>query len=320
MKWLVIQSDGQHKGQDGWEPNWMMRECYAIKAALTLFGDRADVWGLRHDNYDQTPDFHNYDGIFTCENYELGWLPRVNGLYRALRIFWIIDAHWQPLGAYAEAIKGYDIILHSTRGFIEPYQKLYPGPKHVYFPNGVDDRFFDQTLYPNRPHGKPLIFIGGKAAPRAAAIDHMVANAGMEYSYGVTGLKYVEAVLDAKIQFNKGLNGDINYRNWETIGLGTCLLTEYDPEMEALGFQHDVNCLFYRTLDEAVDLVKLYTSSGEWERVARGGYLLSKQHTYTQRVETLIHHLFNSDLCQPNKLWNLHTPASATTSPQLVTR
>lgn len=318
MKWLVIQSDGQHKGQDGWEPNWMMRECYAIKAALTLFGDRADVWGLRHDNYHQTPDFNSYDGIFTIENYEFGWLPRVNGCWRALRIFWIIDAHWQPLNAYADAIKGYDIILHSTLGFVEPYQKLYPGHKHVYFPNGVDDRFFDQQLYPNRPHRKPLIFIGGKAAPRAAAIDRMVADAGLEYQYGVTGLKYVEAVLDAQIQFNKGLNGDINYRNWETIGLGTCLLTEYDPEMEALGFQHDVNCLFYHTLDEAVHLATVYTNNGEWQRIAQAGYLLSRHHTYNKRVETLIRHLFSEKLCQPHTLWTSPTAASATTSLQLA--
>jgi len=321
MKWLVIQSDGQHKGQPGdpWEPNWFMRECYAIQHALIAFGDKADVWGLRHEHYDQTPDFNNYDGIFTCENYEFGWLPRVNGLYRALRIFWIIDAHWQPLNAYAEAIKSYDIILHSTRSFIEPYQKLYPGPKHVYFPNGVDNRFFDGEIYLKKKHRKPIIFIGGKAAPRAEAIDRMVAEAGMEYSYGVTGMKYVEAVLDAKIQFNKGLNGDINYRNWETIGLGTCLLTEYDPEMEALGFQHDVNCLFYRTVDEAVDLAKLYTTNGEWKRVAKAGYELSKQHTYVRRMNTLIHHLFSSDLCQAHILWNLRTSASTTTSPALST-
>lgn len=291
MKWLVIQSDGQHKGQDDWEPNWMMRECYAIQHALIAFGDRADVWGLRHEHYAQTPDFHGYDGIFTCENYEFGWLPRVNGLYRALRVFWIIDAHWQPLDAYAEAIKGYDIILHSTRGFVQPYQQLYPDHRHIYFPNGVDDRFFDAERYTGQ-HRKPLIFIGGKAAPRAAAINRMVAEAGLEYGYGITGMKYVEAVLDAKIQFNKGLNGDINYRNWETVGLGTCLLTEYDPEMEALGFRHDVNCLFYRSVDEAVELAKLYTTNGEWKRIADEGYRFSRQHTYTARVKHLIHDIF----------------------------
>jgi hypothetical protein len=288
----------------------MMRECYAIQHALFTLGDNVDVWGLRHANYRQTPDFNSYDGIFTCENYEFSWLPHVNGCWRAQRIFWIIDAHWQPLNAYAEAIKGYDIILHSTRRFIKPYQHLYPGPKHIYFPNGVDDRFFNAKNYTGK-HTHPLIFIGGKATPRAAAINRMIAEAGLEYSYGVTGMKYVEAVLDAKIQFNKGLNGDINYRNWETVGLGTCLLTEYDPEMEALGFKHNVNCLFYRTIDEAVDLAKLYTSNDAWQRIAQAGYALSHQHTYIQRINTLFHDLFT--LCQRTP-WNLPTNASMSTS------
>lgn len=314
MKWLILQSDGEHKGQDGWEPNWMMRECYAIQHALRVFGDHADIWGLRHDNYRTPPDIHSYDGIFTCENYEFAWLPHVNGCYRALRLFWIIDAHWQPLNAYADAIKGYDIVLHSTRGFIKPYQQLYPDPRHIYFPNGVDDRYFDRPLYPYTPPQTDLIFIGGKAAPRAAAIDYMVKECALRYAYGVTGVAYVRAVLNAKIQFNKGLNGDINYRNWETIGLGTCLLTEFDPEMELLGFKHDLNCLFYHTPEEAAQLAKTYLANGQWRRIAEAGYRLSRHHTYVKRVATLIHNLFSNDLCH-TKLWNMPTASCASTSP-----
>lgn len=309
MKWLILQSDGEHKGQDGWEPNYLMRECRAIKYALEILGDKADIWGLRHPGYGHfpNPDFYSYDGIFCCENYEFDWLPRVNGCYRALRVFWVIDAHWQPLNAYADAIKGYDVVLHSTRGFIEPYQKLYPQHRHIYFPNGVDSRFFDMARYAPPTRKRPIIFIGGKTAPRAAAIDRMVAEAGMFYGYGITGTKYVEAILDAKMVWNKGINFDINYRNWETVGLGTCLLTEYDPEMEVLGFQHDVNCLFYRTVDEAVELAKTYTTNGQWERIAQAGYVLSRQHTYVQRIKSLLDSIWQTRI-------HSNTPTNAFTS------
>lgn len=319
MKWLILQSAGKHKGQDGWDRNDMLRECFAIEYALCCAGDTVDVWGLRHENYATKPDFNSYDGIFTIENYELDWLPRVNGLYRALRIFWIIDAHWQPLNTYAEVLKGYDIVLHSTRGFIAPYRTLYPDRKHLYFPNGVDSRFFDCALYPETPRTDDIIFIGGKAAPRAAAIDHMVQECGMSYRYGITGMSYIRAVMNAKIQFNKGLNGDINYRNWETIGLGTCLLTEYDPEMELLGFKHNVNCLFYKTVDEAVELAKTCLKTGEWQRIAQAGYALSKHHSYVKRVPRLIHNLFTNESCQTT-LWNTPTPASETTLLEPSTR
>lgn len=292
MKWLIVQSDGEHKGQDGWEPNWMMRECYAIQHALRSLGHAADVWGLRHANYSQTPDYNSYDVVFTCEQYEFSWLPNVHDYSKPLRVYWIIDAHWQPLANYAQAFSGYSIILHSTRKFIEPYQNFYPQARQLYFPNGVDDRFFDQALHTDQPHRKPLIFIGSRGtASRAAALDHMTCEAGLEHGYGITGMRYVEAVLNAKVQFNKGLNGDINYRNWETTGLGTCLLTEYDPEMEKLGFRHADNCLFYHNCDEAVKMALSAVDSGMWLSVAQSGYQLSRQHTYTQRIKNLLSEL-----------------------------
>jgi len=315
MKWLILQSDGKHKGQPGdpWSPNWMMRECYAIQTALTVFGDHADIWGPGHANYDQKPDFSSYDGIFTIENYDLGWLPDISQCWRALRLHWLIDAHWQPIETFDGILSQYDIVLHSTRRFIAPYQERFRKPKHVYFPNGVDDRFFSRGLYPARNKFNDIIFIGGKAAPRAAAIDYMVRECGMEYGYGITGMEYVEAVLKAKIQFNKGLNGDINYRNWETIGLGTCLLTEHDPEMELLGFKHDVNCLFYHTVEEAAELAHTYTQNGEWDRIGDMGYALAQYHSYNKRIEKLLRNLFTKELCQ-RTLWNLPIPASAITS------
>jgi len=291
VNWLVIQSDGEHKGQDGWTPNWYLRECYAIQHALQSLGDDASVWGLRHANYEQLPDFDHYDGVFTIENYELDWLPNLADV-ELLRVYWLIDAHWQPIEAFERVIPNHDVVLHSTRRFIDVYAARFPNQKHIYFPNGVDDRYFAPELHPSRPHSIPLIFIGGKAAPRAAAIDQMVREAGLRYAYGITGTDYIQAVLNAKIQFNKGLNGDINYRNWETVGLGTCLLTEYDQEMEALGFRHDVNCLFYRTVDEAVQLAKTYLANGEWERVAQGGALFAKAHSYKQRLAKAMTDIF----------------------------
>jgi hypothetical protein len=292
MKWLVIQSDGQHKGQDGWSPNWHLRECYVIQDALLRLHEHADIWGLRHTNYEPLPDFNRYDGVFTIENYELDWLPDLSGAYRCLRVYWLIDAHWQPISAFERVIPCYDIVLHSTRRFVEVYAARFPKQKHIYFPNGVDDRYFEAELHHHRPHTVPLIFIGGKAEPRAAAINQMIEQAGLRYAYGITGQDYIQAVLNAKIHFNKGLNGDINYRNWETVGLGTCLLTEYDPEMEALGFRHDVNCLFYRNVDEAVQLAKTYLANGEWERVAKGGAIFAKEHSYKQRVSKMLKDIF----------------------------
>lgn len=288
MKWLILQSAGEHKGQDGWDRNDFMRECFTADRALLAHGDTCTVWGRGHDNYAQRPDIFSFDGILTIENYGLDWLPDISGCWNALRFYWLIDAHWQPIETFDRVIPQHDIVLHATRRFIPQYMERFPKQRHVYFPNGVDNNFFDRKLYCPNPPNKDIIFIGGKAQPRAAAIDKMVNACAMEYRYGVTGMTYVWAILDAKMQFNKGLNGDINYRNWETIGLGTCLLTEYDPEMELLGFKHDVNCLFYRTIDEAIGLAKGYLRCDEWKRIAEAGYQLSLEHSYIKRFRNLI--------------------------------
>lgn len=288
MKWLIIQSDGVHKGQDGWCPNWQFRECYAIRHALEVNGQQVDIWGLRHDNYKQLPDFNSYDVIFTCENYEFSWLPRINDCYRARRLFWVIDAHYQPLNTYAEAIKGYDTILHSTQIFVDPYQKLYPKQKHIYFPNGVDNRYFDRNLHEIRKRTNDLIFIGSKHESRRQAIERMERFCGLRYSYGITGMDYVQEIISAKMQFNAPINGDQNYRNWETVGLGACLLTQYHPALEELGFKHEVNCLFWKGINEAVDLTYHFLKGVDWCSIADAGYEFSKQHTYTKRIGDLI--------------------------------
>lgn len=293
----------------------MMRECYAIQHALHARRDRADVWGLRHSNFSAVPNFDNYDGIFTLENYEFDWLPAQWG-GKPIKLYWIIDAHCQPIEVYDHAIASADIILHSTRRYIDQYRERHPNKRHIYFPNGVDDRYFNRSTWSewaHRPRTKDLIFIGGNSIQRAEAIQYMVGH-GLEYGYGITGKAYLQAVMSAKIQFNKGLGGDINYRNWETIGLGTCLLTEHDPEMELLGFKHDVNCLFYDTPQEAAELARKYLANGEWERIAIAGTWLAKEHTYTKRLSTLLSNLNTSALCLHN-LWNTPTPTSVSTSP-----
>lgn len=290
MNWLIIQSDGEHKGQDGWCPNWHFRECYAIQHALQANGQSAVVWGKRHAGFEQVPDFSSYDFIFNIENYEFEWIPELKKYPHQTRIQWVIDAHCQTIENYAPTLRNTDVVLQSTRRYVDYYSSQFPGQKHLYFPNGVDSRYFDKSLYgltvKKREMG--LIFIGGLPPGRKYRIEHMQRYCGLLYSYPVTGMDYVRALLDAKIQFNSPVYGDINYRNFETIGMGTCLLTQYDEELENLGFKHEENCLFYHTLGEAEDLSRTYLANDKWCSVADAGYEFSKQHTYIKRIGDLI--------------------------------
>jgi len=278
-----------HKGQDGWCPNWMFRECYAIRYALQQLGHRSDVWGLRHANFEQVPDLGAYDAVFVVENYEFSWLPDLSAAKKVF--FWMIDAHVEPVDRYNAVLCQSHVVLHSSRHYMPVYEQAFPAQRHIYFPNGVDSRFFNVDQYPVTLRTKPLIFIGGRGISREHELFQMEHEAGLKYGIGITGEDYVKALLAAKMQFNKPSNRDINYRTWETTGMGCCLLTEYDPELEALGFYHGSNCLFYHTIDEAVKLAKKYLENGEWAHVAAGGCELAKFHSYTARMHALLKRL-----------------------------
>ena len=288
MKWLIIQSDGEHKGQDGWSPNWFLRECYALRHALMNHGQRADIWGLRHENYHHPVDLDAYDAVLVAENYEFGWLPLAPLLdFRGLKLHWIIDLHCQGPEPYDALTRACHVVLHSTRHLMADYARRHPAQRHLWFPNGVDDRYFDRRRYAPRARRDDLVFIGARAS-RAGLLERMEAEAGLRHSYGVTGMAYVEALLRTKIQFNAPIAGDVNYRNFETIGLGAALLTRRHPELEALGFRHAENCLLYSSAEEAVALAKDALRSGSWEAIASAGYEFSRSQTYSARVGDLL--------------------------------
>jgi spore maturation protein CgeB len=104
-----------------------------------------------------------------------------------------------------------------------------------------------------------------------------------------TGEEMLNLLNKAKIQFNMSVSVDVNYRNFETIGCGTCLLTNYLPELEELGFKDGVNCYMYKNFKEIGEKYNLAIHN--WEKIAKEGEKLAKNHTYVKRVESLIKEL-----------------------------
>jgi hypothetical protein len=288
MKWLIIQSAGKHTGSDGWTANDHLRECHSVRFALESLGQKADIWGARHPNFACQPDFSRYDAILVLENYEMEWLPDLSKI-AALKIAWLIDEHWQDSSVYESLQENCDYILHSTLRYVRLGALRHPRAKHVWFPNAIDERYFllDNYKSLNFQRTENIIFIGGKPLPRIAAVEAMEARAGLKYAYGVTGIDYIHALLKAKMQFNQSINLDINYRTFETIGMGCCLLTNFQPELAALGFQSGVNCLMYHETEGAILLAKEYLKHG-WKLIADAGPELAKRHTYTIRMAELL--------------------------------
>ena len=288
MKVLILQTAGKHNGTDGWTPNHYMRECFAIKYAFEQNGWEVDIWGQGHKNFELK---NIYQIVFFLEQYDYSKFPKNLKLKfpKAILVQWIIDLHYQGPEKYYQYSKECDIILHSTFSLMWEYNKIFQDKKHLYFPNGVDDRLFhgqgiDTTKKEN------IIFVGSDHESRKEYIEKLKVDVGLK-SYFATGIDMLNKISETKIHFNKNIGCDVNYRTFETIGIGTCLITNYDKQLDALGFVDGKNCLLYNDYNEALYKIRDALVYAKWLNIGKYGYELSKTHSYTIRIENLLKEL-----------------------------
>lgn len=273
MKVLIIQENGRH------EENRHFRECFCMQRSLQRLGHQVDVWGLGHENYARIPTWEDYDLIINLENYDtLGWVPNLDFTDKPKKLLWSIDAHCRGLKSYHDTFKSgkYDLILQATEDFVED--------KSVWFPNCYDDTL----IY---PAAAKKVFIGfcGSMLNRKGLLDFLTQKYDLRQDIMVLGQSMVEAVSSYRIHFNLNLANDINYRSFETLGCGTMLLTNYNPQYEKLGFKDGINCMMYKNVEELCAKIELcLLNSTMVETVSKAGLELAKEHTYSKRAEKLI--------------------------------
>jgi spore maturation protein CgeB len=210
------------------------------------------------------------------ENYdETGWVPNLADI-KTKKFLWSIDAHVKGLQPYLETYtKGkYDLILQSTPEFIVD-------ERSVWFPNAYDDDLINQLKIEKN------IDIGfcGNINNRGGLLQ-LIPNIKLDTM--VIGDDMVKAINSYKIHFNANISIDINYRNFETIGCGTCLLTSYNKHLSTLGFIDGENCLIYSNLDELFEKMKYTLENNELRaKIEMAAIELAKLHTYKNRIEII---------------------------------
>jgi hypothetical protein len=312
LKILLIQEKSRHA------INIEFRECCCLKRAFESLGQKVDIWGLGWDNFYSLPDFNSYDLIINMENYGDRWLPDVSKIHEPVKMLWTIDSHTRGLGPYIKIFNRgkYDILLQSTKDFVT----LDPNKKSIWFPNCYDDSIFRYADW-----NKKQFFIGfcgslQNRRPYLKRLQEWFGNAFKENIW-ILGPDMISAIQSYKINFNLNVANDINFRSFETLGVGSVLCTNENPQYADLGFQDGVNCIhfrhsfdkFTRTVNETLgfrpristDLVtsvinhsnfkKLhnrlsyyYTRQDELEMLAQNSIALSKGHTYKERAKLLL--------------------------------
>jgi hypothetical protein len=303
MNVLIIQENGRH------EQNRQFRECFALQSAFQRLGWRADIWGLGHSGYPsfacsatggdarfsgsgqcgihKTLDFNAYDVIFNLENYDaIGWVPSLTHV-KAYKIMWAIDAHVRGMAPFRELYLNdrYDMLLQATRDFIVEEADARIKQNSVWFPNC----FNDALIYPQDIEKKYDIGFCGNIVNRESYLSFIEAYFRLKRDIFVIGADMVHAISSYKIHFNKNIANDINYRNFETLGCRTLLLTNTNPQYTDLGFVDGENCLIYHDFAELRDKIQYALDHPQQrEQIAENGYQLGKRHTYTERVKSLV--------------------------------
>lgn len=274
MKVLIIQENGRHN------KNRNFRECFSLQRAFKKLNHECDVWGLGHEWFMEHPTWDDYDLILNIENYdETGWVPSLKNV-KTTKFLWSIDSHCRGDEIFEKTFRegNYDKLLHSTKDFVTD-------PHHVWFPNCYDDTLISPVDIPK----KHLFGFCGNYVNRTEILKYLEGKFNLHLDIFVIGDDMVKAINTYKCHFNKNIANDINYRSFETIGCGTLLLTDYDPQYEELGFIHGENCFMYKDFEHLHTIMNDISNWNEThEKIALSGLELAKQHTYYQRVKNLV--------------------------------
>ena len=275
MKFLIIQEQGRH------EISRHLRECNSLQRAIIANGEECDVWGLGHANYATEPNYDTYDVIVNLENYDTGWAPDLRNYRSPIKLLWSIDAHVQGYEYYKRIFDGgnYTKILQATKDFC--------CKDSVWFPNCYDDKF----IYPQLSKYSIPVGFCGNYVNRKPLFDYIKSKIPeFHLDIDVRGQDMINAINSYRIGFNKNIGIDVNYRNFETMGCGTMLITDKNHQYDALGFKHTENCLIYSSPDEAVELIKYAIDRPmQMHDISQKGLeLVQKKHTFNKRAEHLI--------------------------------
>lgn len=270
MSILIIQENGHH------DKNRNFRECFCLKRGFEHHGVRADIWGKLHANYDETPDWESYDLIFAIENWD--WMPDISSV-KTKKMIWAIDAHCKGPHVYdaLAAKNNFYKVLHATPEFAKD---------GCWLPNCYDDT----VIFPMPIDKVYDIGFCGNIVNRGDFIQFLQNNFNFALNKFVIGDDMVKCINGYKVHWNANINIDINYRNFETMGCKTLLLTSYNEHYKELGIINGEHCLVWKTPTELLNFAKYAIQNDEWrEGIAKAGYeLVKSRHTYKHRAKTIL--------------------------------
>lgn len=280
MKFLIVQEAGRH------EANKNFRESLCLQRSLEKIpGNSATVWGHGYPDFEKFDELEKWaDAIFIIENYYPDWLPvdKINKS-KKLKIYWSIDSHC-ILNNHIDLCSKLkiDIHLNSTQYYLRFFTHITP--KCFWFPNA----YSSDLIKPLNIEKKYDVGFCGNIQNRGDWIESLN-EFNIKKDIFVIGNDMVAAINSYKINFNKNIANDINYRTFETLGCKTFLITNYTEGLEKL-FALDKDLVSYTTVDDLKYKIRYYLNNpSKREEIETHGHETAlKKHTYDSRCRYLM--------------------------------
>jgi hypothetical protein len=280
MKFLIIQEAGRH------EANKNFRESLCLQRSLEKIpSNSAKVWGHGYPDFEKFDELEKWaDAIFIIENYYPDWLPvdKINKS-KKLKIYWSIDSHC-ILNNHVDLCNKLkiDIHLNSTEYYLRFFTHITP--KCFWFPNA----YSSDLIKPLNIEKKYDVGFCGNILNRGDWIESLN-EFNIKKDIFVIGNDMVTAINSYKINFNRNIANDINYRTFETLGCKTFLITNYTEGLEKL-FTLDKDLVTYATADDLKFKIRYYLNNpSKREEIESHGYETAlKKHTYDSRCRYLM--------------------------------
>lgn len=204
------------------------------------------------------------------------------------KILWSHDAHVYAKRQFQIYIQNdFDKVLVCHRNYCRYF---HPG-KTDWLPLG-----FSPTLHRNLHLRKQydIVFVGNMDPHLYPERGRIVALLKQHFNVGAFHRLYhekmVEAMNSGRIVLNKSLNGDLNLRVFETLGMGQFLLTDKIENGLLDLFEDGKHLVTYSSDQDLLEKATYYLQhEEEREKIAQSGYQEALQHhDFFQRAKTII--------------------------------
>lgn len=288
---LLIQEAGRNP------QNADYKEAQNFKRAFGRIGVDATVWGKGYDNqqhpFDSVVLSIKPDAILVLENYDDGWMPDLSQ-YKQSKLFWSVDSH-KCLDAHIAFCKQQkiDIVLCAVYPHVEAFK--IAGFDARFFPNAFPADKTSKHWTQQKKYGFGFCGCYGNRKKWIDVLDYHINNGGRSGSsfhsdIFVLGDAMVEAINNYHVHWNRNESIDINARTFETLGCGTCLLTNRTAGIDETGLVDGKHYVSYTGEEDCLStILYLINNIHIADRIAIAGMeYANAHHTYDNRAQSII--------------------------------